>query len=135
MKQIRPAFTIIEVLVSVVILSGAILYTLQIHSQNHQQIVYLSEQNKHALQDSLFLLPNVQKYHKEERSAYDLLQDSFHISDLKNRELLKKTTRKFFIPEETILTPPEGTVSYKVLIDEIKLKGTHSSTYFHFIIQ
>jgi len=53
MKNSQPAFTLIEVLVSVLILSGTIVYALKIHSQNHEQIVYISERSKLSLQDSL----------------------------------------------------------------------------------
>lgn len=132
MKTLRPAFTIIEVLVSVVILSGAILYTLQIHTQNRQQIIYLSERNKHSLQDSLFLTSNAVKYHKETKDAYTLLRPLFTIDSLEAKELLKKTSRDFFIPEQVIITPPEGTIPYQVFIDEINIKSQYPSTYFHF---
>jgi len=51
MLTIRPAFTIIEILVSIVIISFSILFVLRIHSDNRDHIIYLSERNKHALQE------------------------------------------------------------------------------------
>ena len=91
MKPLRPAFTIIEILVSVLILSVSIMYILQIHSSNHEQIVYISERNKHALEDSLYLGSDVLKYHKESKSAYDLIEKEFKVKEFKSREILKKT--------------------------------------------
>ncbi len=133
MKKLRPAFTIIEILVSVIILSGAIVYALQIHSDNHKQIVYLTERNKLSLQDSLFLTNRVTRYHKDTKTAYEILQREFKITDLKSRELLKKTSRTFFIPEQIKILPLDG-VGPTALVDEIKIKEKYSAYYFHFKI-
>ena len=133
MKKLRYAFTLIEVLVSVVILSGSIVYALKIHSDNHEQIVYLTERNKHSLQDSLFLTPEATRYHKEKKDAYEILQRDFKITELKSRELLKKTSRTFFIPEQIKIMPLED-AGPTALVDEIKLKGQYSSYFFHFKI-
>jgi len=65
LKILRHAFTIIEILISVIIISISIVYVLKVHSQNHAQIVYISERNKLSLQDSLFLANDVTRYHKE----------------------------------------------------------------------
>jgi len=135
LKQLRPAFTIIEILVSVLILSGSIVYALQIHSQNREQIIYISERNKQSLQDSLFLSENVLRYHKDEKEAYEILQKYFKIKELKSREILKKSTRKIFIPEQIKILPPEETGGYGALVDEIKIKNKYSSSYFHFKLQ
>jgi hypothetical protein len=133
LKNLRPAFTIIEILVSVLILSGAIVYALQIHSDNHEQIVYLTERNKLSLQDSLFLTNRVTRYHKDTKTAYEVLQREFKITDLKSRELLKKTSRIFFIPEQIKILPlEEGGPT--ALVDEIKIKDNYSASYFHFKI-
>jgi hypothetical protein len=133
LKQLRPAFTIIEILVSVLILSGSIVYALQIHSQNREQIIYISERNKQSLQDSLFLSENVLRYHKDEKEAYEVLQKHFKIKELKSREILKKSTRKFFIPEQIKILPVEGH-GPSALVDEIKIKDKYSASYFHFKI-
>ncbi|RRS31379.1 MAG: hypothetical protein P794_04145 [Epsilonproteobacteria bacterium (ex Lamellibrachia satsuma)] len=135
MKTFRPAFTIIEILVSVIILSGSIVYVLKIHSQNHEQIVYISERNKLSLQDSLFLTDNVYKYHRERKAAYEVLQKYFKIKDLKSREILKKTSREFFIPEPVKIIPPDETGGFSALLDEIKMKDKYSSYYFHIKLQ
>ncbi|WP_295419933.1 hypothetical protein [Sulfurovum sp.] len=135
MKPLRPAFTIIEVLISVLILSTSIVYVLQVHSQNRERIIYISERNKLSLQDSLFLTPDVVKYHKDKKEAYELLQRHFKIKEMKSREILKKISREFFIPEQITIIPPEETGGYGALVDEIKIKDKYSSSYFHFKLQ
>jgi len=133
MKVSRPAFTLIEILISVLILSGTIVYALKIHSQNHEQIVYISERNKLSLQDSLFVAEDTLRYHKDTKTAYDIIEKHFKVDDLKSREILKKISREYFIPE-TIQLMAEGEITPSAVIDEIKIKDKFSSFYFHFKI-
>ena len=133
MKISRPAFTLIEILISVLILSGTIVYALKIHSQNHEQIVYISERNKLSLQDSLFVAEDTLKYHKNTKTAYDIIEKHFKVDDLKSREILKKISREYFIPEPIQLMA-EGEITPSAVIDEIKIKDKFSSFYFHFKI-
>jgi len=135
MPTLRPAFTIIEILISVIIISFGIIYVLQVHSDNEEQIVYISERNKNALQDSLYLTKNILRYHKDNKSAYDILERHFKIKELKSREILKDNTRDIFIPEEIEIIPPPETPGPTAIVNEIKLKGHHSSSYWHFKIQ
>lgn len=135
MKTLRPAFTIIEILVSVIILSFAIIFVLRIHTDNHEQIVYISERNKLSLQDSLYLSPNILRYHKDNKSAYDILEKFFKVKEFKSREILKKNSRDIFIPEEVKITPPPEQPGPSAVIHEIMLKDKHSSIYYHFTLE
>ena len=127
------AFTLIEVLISVLIISGSIVYALKIHSQNHEQIVYISERAKLSLQDSLFLTDDTLRYHKDTKSAYDVIERYFKVDELKSREILKKIEREYYIPESHQLEANEEGVPTAV-VDEIKIKDQYSSSYFHFKI-
>ena len=133
-KHLRPAFTIIEILVSVIIISYSIVYVLKIHTSNHEQIVYLSERNKRSLEDSLYGTRDILKYRKDTKNAYEILQQYFNITKDKSREILKKNRRSIFIPEKIIITPPPETNGPTVVVNEVKLKGIHSSIYWHFKI-
>jgi len=133
LKKLRTAFTIIEILISVIIISVSIIYVLRLHSQNREQIVYISERNKLSLQDSLFLTDDVIQYHKEKKEAYEVLRKHFKIKELKSRELLKKNTRDFFIPEPIKILPDEG-YGPAAVINEIMIKDKYSSAYYHFKI-
>ena len=134
MKRLRHAFTLIEILVSVLILSVSIVMVLKIHSQNHEQVVYITERNKHVLEDSLFLGRQVYRYHKDEKSAYDLIQQDVRIDKYESRKILEKIERKIYIPEQIRLMEGEGDNGPAATVDEIKLKGEYSSAYFHFNI-
>ena len=136
MKNIRPAFTLSEILISVLILSGAIVYVLKVHSQNYEQIVYISERNRHALEDSLFLGKEVLRYHQSEKNAYDLLQNSgFKVDKYESRKILKALKRQITIPEPIALMPDEEAQGPAATVDRILIKDTYSSRYFRFKIQ
>ena len=133
-NHLRPGFTIIEILVSVIIISFSIIYVLKIHTSNHEQIVYISERNKRSLEDSLYLTRNILKYHQDTKSADDILSRFFRIKELDSREILKKNKRSIYIPEEIRIVPPPETRGPTALVNEVKLKGEHSSVYWHFKI-
>ncbi|GIU01232.1 hypothetical protein TSL6_17380 [Sulfurovum sp. TSL6] len=132
MKQLRPAFTIIEILISVIILSLAILPVLKVHTDNREQIIYISERNKRALQDSMYVESTVLQQHKETKNAYELLRGSFKINDLKSREILKKNRREIYIPEAINITPLPEEGGPTAIVNEVMLKDKHSSNYYFF---
>lgn len=130
---LRQAFTLIEVLVSVLIISGSIVYALQIHSQNHEQILYISERGKNALQDSLFLTEDASRYNKDEKDAYSMVERYFRVNKIESRTILKEISRTYNIPEPVRLNDGEEGVP-TATIEEIQMKGEYSSSYFHFSI-
>ncbi len=133
-NTLRPAFTIIEILVSVIIISFSIIYVLQIHTSNHEQIVYITERNKRSLEDSLYLTTKILEHHKDTKNAYDILERQFKIKEDETREILKKNERSVYIPEEILIIPPPETPGPTAVVNEVKLKGNHSSVYWHFKI-
>ncbi len=135
MKQLRPAFTIIEILVSVIILSIAIIPVLKVHTSNQEQIVYLTERNKRSLQDSLFLSSNILNYHQDNKTAYEILEKFFKVKEQESREILKQFNRDVFIPEEIRIIPLEEQGGPTALVNEIMLKDKHSSIYHHFKLE
>jgi len=136
MHSLRPAFTIIEILISIVIISFSILFVLRVHSDNREHIIYLSERNKHALQDSLFLTQNILRYHKSTKSAYSIIERDMKVKEDESRQILKKYKRTIFIPEEIrIIPPPPPRRGPAALVHEVKLKDQHSSYYWHVDIQ
>lgn len=135
MKQLRPAFTIIEILISVIIISFAIIPVLKVHTDNHDQIVYISERNKRSLQDSLYLSSNILQHHEDNKTAYELLGNFFKIKESKSREILKKNSREIFIPEAITIIPLPEEGGPAAIVNEVMLKGKHSSIYYHFKLE
>ena len=135
MKPLRPAFTIIEILISVIIISFAVIFVLKVHTDNQEQIVYISERNKRSLQDSLYLSTNILKHHQDNKSAYEILEKLFKIKALESREVLKKNSRDIFIPEEIRIIPPQDLPGPTTIVNEVMLKDKHSSIYYHFKLE
>jgi len=135
LKQLRPAFTIIEILISVIIISLAIIPVLKIHTENHEQIVYISERNKRALQDSLYLSSNILQHHQDNKTAYEILERLFKIKEQESREILKKSSRDVFIPEEIKIISLEEQSGPTAIVNEVMLKDKHSSNYYHFKLE
>lgn len=135
MKNLRSGFTIIEILISVIILSLAIIPVLKVHTDNHEQIVYISERNQRALQDSLYLSSNILQHHQDNKSAYEILERFFKIKDMESREILKKNSRDIFIPEEIRILPIEEQGGPSAVVNEIMLKDKHSSNYYLFNLE
>jgi prepilin-type N-terminal cleavage/methylation domain-containing protein len=131
---LRPAFTLIEILVSVLILSGSIVFVLKIHSQNHEQIIYITERNKHVLEDSLFLGQQAFRYHNMEKSAYDLISNETRIESDESRKILEKISRRIYIPEPLRLTAKEESEGPAATVNGIMLKSDFSSSYYDFTI-
>jgi len=129
--NLRAGFTIIEVLISVVIISFSIIYVLKLHSSNHEQIVYISQRNNHALEDSLFLTKNILREHKETKSAYDILEQHIKIKKDLSRAMLKKSKRSIYIPEEIQILPPPDIPGPTAIVNEVKIKGDYPSIYWH----
>ena len=65
----------------------------------------------------------------------DVLQKFFKVDDFKSRDILKKTSRDIFIPEEIELVASEEESSFSAKFNEIMLKGQHSSVYNQFSLE
>ena len=130
-KQQRAGFTLIEVIVSVLIISFVVLSLMEISSRTEDNAVYLSQRNKAAFLDSFYLLDESSKYHKKEKNAYEIIQPYFKITNDDSKDILKKISREIIVPEPIkVPTPEESTVNTEVT--RIILKEKYSSSYFQF---
>jgi competence protein ComGC len=133
--RLTKAFTLIEVIISVIILSTSIILVLQIHSQTRKDIEYIVQRNKYALQDSLFVSNKIAKYNKDTKSAYDVLTNKFHVDKLKSKEILQNIKRKIYVPQAQIIKQDTIGNMPSVEMQEIKIKNQFSSNYFSFTIK
>ncbi len=125
------AFTIIEVLVSVVLITIVALGAVKLQQESRSMAIYLSDRSKSELSNTLFLGKEVMRYHKDEKDAYTLLSKTFKISDDQSRNILKKSKRNIFISDPIDLNDETLPIELK----EIMLKGEYSSRFIHFKIQ
>ena len=123
----KKAFTIIEIIVSVVIIAIVTLTLAKVNKQNAHMVDYVNSRNKNELSNTLFLTPEAVKYNKSEKDAYTLLS-KMNIKNSKTREYLKKLKRKIYtqdsIPVDKMIVP--------VNLNAIMLKSEFSTRYYRF---
>jgi len=133
-NNIKKAFTLIEVIMSVIIVSIVVMGALQLQEQNSDMATYLLKRGNAELDNALFLTDRVQRYDKSKKNAYDLLVDDFQIKDDQSRQLLKKIEKKINITE--VAPIPIGTEETGVLFtfysNEILLNGKYPARYYTF---
>ncbi|HIP52298.1 MAG TPA: prepilin-type N-terminal cleavage/methylation domain-containing protein [Campylobacterales bacterium] len=136
MKKIyKKAFTLIEVIISVVITTIVVMGILKQQSQNSDKAEYLLKRGNSELDNSLFLTKKVQRYTNDKKTAYDLLLDEFSIKDFDSRDILKKIEKKINITES--LPVPVGmdeneAPMFIFYTNEVLLNGKYSARYYTF---
>ena len=121
----RRAFTILEVLVSVTLISIVVLGIVKIESQNRQIAQYISGRVKSELANTLFLVPKIMRYDKEEKSAYTVLERLHGDKDI-TRKTLKETKRKIHISDPLKIAK----LPIPVEVRAIMLKSQYSARYY-----
>ncbi len=123
----RKGFTIIEIIVSVVIIAIVTLTLAKINRQNADMVEYITNRNKHELTNTLFLGKEAMRYNKSEKDAYTLLS-KMGIKNSSVREYLKKVKRKIYIKNDI----PTNKMVVPVHLNAIMLKSQFSTRYYRF---
>ena len=134
-KNYKQAFTLIEVLVSVIIVSIVVVGAMQISKQNKSMASYLLKRGSKEMDNSLFLTKKIQRYSNDKKSAYDLLMDEFSIKDFESRKILKKIEKSINITEPIPILVGGGEAETPELIfytNEILLNGDYPTRYYTF---
>jgi prepilin-type N-terminal cleavage/methylation domain-containing protein len=133
-QQMR-GFTLIEVIMSVLIVSIVVMGAMKLQSKNRDMAIYISQRGNSELDNSLYLLKKAYRYDKDEKDAYEILRDEFYIKDDESREALKSISKHINITdeEEMPITIEEGaTPIFTFYTNEILLKGKYPSRYYIF---
>lgn len=133
--KFNKAFTLIEVIMSVIIVGLVVMGALQIQAQNSDMAEYLLKRGNSELDNALFLTKKVERYTNDKKDAYDLLVDEFSIKDFESRDILKKIEKKINITEA--LPVPVGLDEsdaplFMFYTHEILLNGDYPARYYTF---
>ncbi len=131
----RGAFTLIEVIMSVIIVSIIVMGAMKLQDRNREMAIYIQQRGSSELDNSLFLTDKVYRYNKSEKDAYELIRDEFNIKDDISRELLKKITKKINITEDKDIpiSIEEGSEPiFTFYTNEVLLKGKYPARYYNF---
>ncbi len=124
----RVAFTLIEVLVSVVLISVVVVGILKIRERNIDAARYLSSRMGEEMANSLFLGSESLRYNGEKKDAYSLLR-GFGVSKDKSRDILKKMSRRLRIGNPL----PIGDLPLPIKLKAIILEGKYPSRYYRIL--
>lgn len=135
MKKKKNGFTLIEVLVSVMIVGIVVMGVLQVQAQNTDMAQYLLKRANAELDNALFLTKKAQRYSNDKKSAYDLLIDEFSIKDFESRDALKKIEKTINVTEAQPI--PVGmdeneAPMFVFYTNEILLNGEYPARYYTF---
>jgi prepilin-type N-terminal cleavage/methylation domain-containing protein len=132
MNKSDNAFTLIEVIMSVIIVSIVVMGALKLQGQNSDMATYLLKRGNSELDNSLFLTERVQRYSKDKKSAYDILADEFTIKEDESRVILKSIKKKINITDEVPIEVgnPETNMKLTFYSNEILLKGNYPARYY-----
>jgi prepilin-type N-terminal cleavage/methylation domain-containing protein len=99
------AFTLIEVLVSVMILAVVGTGLLQISSNSKHNFIFLKEKSKFDRLASIAFIHNNQKYHHKNMTLYDFIRDDYEKIDDDLRKYLKTFKVKYNHEEISTFKP------------------------------
>jgi prepilin-type N-terminal cleavage/methylation domain-containing protein len=121
----RRGFTLIEVLVSVVLIAVVILGIFKIREQSASSVSYLENRMGEELSGSLFVSDRVMNVGSDQIPALYMLKD-MGVSNEKVRDVLRHIKRRI------ALAPPSSAdeVSLPVQIQPVVIKGEYSSRYY-----
>jgi len=125
LKNFRRGFTLIEVLVSVVLISVVVLGIAKIRDQNIEAARYISARISHELENSLFLAKGTEGYRAKEKSAYELMR-GMKINKTQSRQILKEIRRTITVSKPL----PIGKAPLPLEVRSIVLKGEYSARFY-----
>ncbi len=121
----RSAFTIIEIIISVVIIAMTTLTLAKISKQNSTMVDYVTNRLKNELSNTLFLHPDAFNYDKSRKDAYTILH-SMGIRNDKTKAYLKTLKRKIYIQEDI----PIKKMIIPVKLNAIMLQSSFSTRFY-----
>jgi len=120
----KKAFTLIEVLVSVMILAVVGTGLLQISSNSKQNFMFLKEKSEFDRLASIAFIHNNQKYHHKEITLYDFIKDDYTNIDDELRKYLKDVKVSYSHEEVATFNPLEGSIDDRNQSEELNAKDT-----------
>lgn len=125
----RRAFTIIEIFVSVMIISIVILGIAKIEEQNISMARYIGYRNSNEFANSLYFpLSQESDLKNDTINGYDAISKAIKIKSEDMKEILKKIDRNVTISDRIPLQEDE--LSVPIDIRAFMLKGEYPSRYY-----
>ena len=143
----KKAFTLIEVLVSVVILSTVAVLLFEISTNSKNSFSYLSEKASFTTLSSLPLMHNDPKYHNSDKTLFEYIRYDFDIKDDELRKYLKEKKIHYMQEEFATFSPlsegddevvketsedkEQNMMDFTIMFDKIQISDKQQSTFVY----
>ncbi len=121
----RKAFTLMEIMVSVVLIAIVVLGIIKLQKENIFMAKYIAGRVQSELGNTLFLGKEAVRYNKDEKDAYTLISH-MRIRNDKSKEILKKIKRKIYVSDPL----PIGELPIPIEVRAIMLKHEYSARFY-----
>jgi len=121
----RKAFTLMEIMVSVVLIAIVVLGIIKLQKENIFMAKYIAGRVQSELSNTLFLGKTAARYNKDEKDAYTLLSP-MRIRNDKSKEILKKIKRKIYVTDPL----PIGELPIPIELRAVMLKSEYSARFY-----
>ena len=122
---LRRGFTIMEIVVSVIIIAVTTLALAKMSKQNSAMVDYVTTRLKNELANTLFLHPEAFNYNKSKKDAYTILS-SMKIRNDKTKTYLKTLKRKIYTEDDIPIKKMIVPVNLKALM----LQSSFSTRFY-----
>jgi len=121
----RKAFTLMEIMVSVVLIAIVVVGIIKIQKENIFMAKYIAGRVQSELANTLFLGKEAMRYDKDTKDAYTVLGD-IKIHNDQSKSILKQINRKIYISDPL----PIGELPIPIELRAIMLKNKYSARFY-----
>ena len=132
------AFTLMEVLVAVLIISIVATALFQIAINSKYNFGFLTQKIKFDTMSSIAFLHNKQKWHNSDKRLYDFLRSDYNISDDEFIKILKSEKIHYSHEEFSTISPFESSdsnvsdmMNLQIVFDKIQVSQKEQSSYVY----
>ena len=131
------AFTLMEVLVSILIISVVAVALFQISTNSKQNFSFLTQKSQFDSVASITFLHDKKNWHRLDKTLYDFIKNDYNISDDDFIKILKNEKIHYTQEEVSLLSPfedlAEGTnvPNLKIKFDKIEVSNKEQNTYVY----
>ncbi len=127
------AFTLIEVLVSVLIISVVATALFQISTNSKSSFEFLVQKIEFSTICSIPFLHNNKQWHNSNKSLYDFLRSNYNIKNDEFRKFLKETKVHYKQEEFSKLSPLDKSsgVDLNIVFDKIEVTKGEQTNYVY----
>ncbi len=126
----KKAFILVEIIVSVVILSIVGIALLKVNANQKKLYSITSSKKEFSRNISIITNNHSSDLHNKDINLYDFVKDRYQLTNEELIKILKEKKVSYLQKDKSIFTLEEGEKTINILIDEIKISDKKSSSKY-----